>query len=71
MSTAIEDLFRKTLVYIGDLNRMETRLDALRNEAKKLEIEIEDLPKSEKTIDRLKNEANVLHNQIDTKLDGA
>ena len=65
-----EDLFKKVLVFVGDLNRMEIRLDRLRKEAKSLGVEIEDLPESEKTIERLKNEANVLHGNIDNKLDG-
>ena len=68
--SATEDLFKKVLVYIGDLYRMDKRLDRLRKEAINLGIEIEDVPESQKTIDRLTYEANVLHNQIDTKLDG-
>ena len=65
-----EDLFKKVLVFVGDLNRMEIRLDALRKEATGLGVEVDDLPESEKTIVRLKNEAVNLHNKVDDKLDG-
>ena len=65
-----EDLFKKVLVFIGDLNRFEIRLDCLRKEAKALGVEVDDLPESEKTIERLKNEANVLHDNINNNLDG-
>lgn len=64
------DLFKKVLVFIGDVNRMEIRLDRLRKEAEKLGIELEDIPPSEKTIERLKNEANVLHDKVNGRLDG-
>lgn len=67
---AVEALFREVLVFLGDVNRMEIRLDALRKEAKKLGVEAEDLPESEKTINRLKKEANVLHDNVDGKIDG-
>lgn len=66
----LEDLFRRTLIFVGDLYRMDKRLDALRKEAKRLGVEINDLPESEKTFERLKNEANILHNGIDTSLNG-
>jgi uncharacterized protein involved in exopolysaccharide biosynthesis len=65
----VGDLFRKVLVFIGDLNRMEIRLDALQKKAKELGVEIEDAPESEKTINRLRQEANALHNHIDNELD--
>ncbi len=68
--SATEELFRKVLVYVGDLYRMDVRLDDLRKEAKKLGIEIEDVPESQKTIDRLKYEANVLHDKLDGQLNG-
>ena len=68
--SATEDLFREVLVYIGDVNRMELRLDALCKKAKELGVEPEDLPESEKTIKRLKYEANVLHDKVDGQLDG-
>lgn len=68
--SATNDLFKKVLVFIGDLNRMDIRLDALRKEAKKLGVEIEDLPESGKTITRLKDEANVLHDGVNGNLDG-
>lgn len=66
----VEALFREVLVYIGDLNRMDIRLNTLTNKAKKLGVEIEDLPESKKTIKRLKYEANVLHDKVDGQLDG-
>ena len=68
--SATEDLFKKILVFIGDLNRMEIRLDDLRKESKNLGVELTDEPESAKTIERLKNEANVLHDKIDGQLDG-
>ena len=68
--SAVEDLFKKVLVFIGDLNRIETRLDALCKEAKKHGVKLEDAPESEKTIKRLKFEANVLHDKLDGQLDG-
>lgn len=68
--SAAKDLFKKVLVFIGDMNRMDIRLDALRKEAEKLGIKIEDLPELEKTIKRLKNEANVLHDKLDGQLNG-
>jgi len=67
---ATEGLFRKVLVFIGDLNRMEIRLDSLCKKAKSLGVEPEDLPESEKTIKRLKNDINRLHDKVDKKLDG-
>ena len=69
--SATEDLFKRVLVFIGDLTRMEIRLNALRKEAERLGIELEDLPESEKTIVRLKDEAMNLHKHVDDKLDGA
>lgn len=65
----LDDLFKKVLVFVGDINRMEIRLDGLRKEAKILGVEIEDLPESEKTITRLKVESNILHDKVDEKLD--
>ncbi len=68
--SATEDLFKKVLVFVGDLYRMGVRLDALRKEAKEHGIDLEDAPESEKTIKRLKNEANVLHDKLDGQLNG-
>ena len=68
--SAVEDLFKEVLVFVGDLNRMETHLDTLRKRAEKLGIKLEDIQPSEKTIKRLKNEANVLHDKLDGTLDG-
>ena len=68
--SATEELFRKVLVYVGDLNRMEIRLSDLGKEAKNLGVELTDEPESENTIDRLKNEANVLHDKLNGQLDG-
>ncbi len=68
--SATEDLFKKVLVYIGDLNRMKIRLSDLRKDAKNLGVEIVDETESENTIKRLKYEANVLHDKLDGQLDG-
>ena len=66
----LEDLFKKLLVYLGDLHRMELRLSDFAKEAHLLGVDIEDLPEAEKTIKRLKKEANILHDKVNNKLDG-
>ena len=72
MATNLELFFRKILVYLGDLNRMEIRLSDLRKEASELGIDTEELnndfAESDKTLDRIKLEANALHDIVDDKL---
>lgn len=66
----INDLLKKVLVFIGDINRMDIRMNTLREEAKKLGVNISDLEESEKTLCRQRKEANELYNCLDNKLDG-
>jgi len=72
MATDIESFFREILVFIGDVNRMEIKLDTLFKQAKAfgVDVDLEDLLESEKTINRLKNETNVLHDKVNGNLDG-
>ena len=66
----INDLLKKVLVFIGDINRMDIRMNTLREEAKKLGVNISDLEESEKTLCQQRKEANEVYNCLDKKLDG-
>ena len=72
MASNLELFFRKILVFLGDVNRMDIRLSDLRKEARQLGIKTKDLTEdfleSEKTIVRVKKEVNELHDKIDNKL---
>lgn len=72
MATNLELFFRKVLVYLGDVNRIDIRLSDLRKEARELGIDTDELntdfTEAEKTTKRLKTEANALHDIVDDKL---
>jgi len=72
MATNLELFFRKVLVYLGDVNRMDIRLSDLRKEARELGVDTEglnnDFSDSENTLNRIKTEVNVLHDAVDNKL---
>ena len=73
MATNLELFFRKILVYLGDVNRMDIRLSDLRKEASELGIDTKELntdfAESDKTLDRIKAEANALHDNVDNELE--